>query len=83
MLNEFGLLQEKIQVDTLMIFKGKKFKIVNEIDFNLSYLDILQAFEANKFLNLPKLFNKQIFLDLCTSWTESDLKYVKIISFFF
>jgi hypothetical protein len=45
----------------------------------LSYLDILQAFEANKFLNLPKLINKQIFLDLCTSWIESDLKYALLM----
>jgi hypothetical protein len=34
MLNDYDFLKEKIQADTLLIFKGKKVKIVNEIDFN-------------------------------------------------
>lgn len=39
----------------------------------LSFATILQSFEENKFLNLPRIMSHQHFHDLCTSWSQNNL----------
>jgi hypothetical protein len=73
--------------DILLIFKENKIKVANSnIQFKsinspttfsdtLMYSDILETFEKNKFLILPKLTTSKRFNELCSSWTKLDLKY--------
>ena len=35
----------------------------------LPYSTVLQTFESNKYLNLPRLSSMQHFYDLCPTWT--------------
>lgn len=38
----------------------------------LSYPSVLQTFEQNKFLHLPRISSTQHFYDLCTSWSNQN-----------
>lgn len=38
----------------------------------LSYSSVLQTFEQNKFLHLPRISSTQHFYDLCSSWSNQN-----------
>ncbi len=64
-------------------FKKQEHKSVHKQYSNeISFASILQTFETNKFLSLPRLSSSQYYYDLCTSWsmtqTDFDAKYAYI-----
>lgn len=83
--------------ETLVIFKETMFTSMDGAGFNfkpvstqksneLTYANILQTFETNKYLNLPRLSSINHFLDLCPSWSPNDyfeagLVYIRFFLF--
>ena len=67
---------EPSQQDVFVLFKEnlnplqphRPLSLINSNE--LSYANILQTFETNKFLNLPRLSSISHFYDLCPSWTQ-------------
>ncbi len=66
--------------ELLLLFKENTFLIGNKYEYRpcfqqqsheISFANILQTFESNKFLNLPRLSSSQHFFDLCSSWSQS------------
>lgn len=74
----------QIREETLVIFKETMFAsldsgsvlnykpVATQKANELAYTAILQTFEANKYLNLPRISSSHHFLDLCPSWSPSD-----------
>ena len=57
-------------------FKKQEHKYVHQQYSNeISFASILQTFETNKFLNLPRLSSSQYYFDLCTSWSMTQIDY--------
>lgn len=66
--------------ECLFLFKENMYHSMNKHEYRpvysqraneISYPNMLQTLETNKFLSLPRLSSSQHFFDLCTSWSQS------------
>lgn len=73
--------------ENLSLNKNKEHKPVHQQYSNeISFASILQTFETNKFLSLPRLSSSQFYFDLCSSWSLAQTDFdtnVKLICVIF
>ena len=70
--------------ESLFLFKENMFLSLNKYEHRpifsqraneITFANILQTFETNKFLNFPRLSSSQHFFDLCTSWSQTQSNF--------